>query len=1166
MRIVLLFLLISAFSFAIGNASAQGVLIKIPNDGAKTTSEIFELIEAQTDFTFIYSDESIKNATSIAYKKGEVELIELLDKALSPIHCDYKITNDGAIIIRKITNQRHVIKGKITDKKGLAIPGANIVEEGTTNGVTSDLDGNYSIQVSYPATTLIISYIGYGTQDIEVNNRSVIDITLLEEASELDEVLVTALRVERNREELGYSFQNVKGDELADNPTLSVAQSLYGKVAGVNITQAATGLGGSSRVVIRGNNSINGDNQPLYIVDGIYIGNSGIASITDNKSEKFSGGLDNGDGLSSINVNDIENVSVLKGGAASALYGERGANGVIIITTKKGKANSFSVDYNGTFTLEHVNAKYKDNQTSYGSGSNGQLPDPNDIGSIQASTVRAWGPKFADAERIRIFDGSYKPYKEVDNHLQDFFRNGVSYNHNLSIFGGADNTTYRFSYGNLKKQGVIPQNEFERNSYALSTSVEMGKLTMEGKLTYIVEELDNSPALADDPNNIGFSLAGLAPNIDESWLKHYQDSQGNYYNWNPNPNLLNPYFVIAENTNHSNKNRILGNFHANYMIKNWLKADFNVGLDRFSHDVTDFLNGGTELPGKQGGSLTNREVTFQEYNIQGILFANETFGRVDVSAAVGGNHRNSARVDGGYSATGMLQRGVNNLSNFSDKVLSPKVDQEILVKSVFSYLRANYNNFLFLDLTVRNDWNSTLATPNVPNAGPKNDYSFFYPSISGSFIFSEMLQVSPRVLTFGKLRASLARTGKAPDQPYATSRYYTIGPKPLLGNPLGFIPGGTIPNGELKPEISNTFEIGTDLSFLNNRIALDFTYYRTITKNQLTVLSISQASGYYSAWQNIGEVKNNGIEAVITAGILKNSQGLNWNTTLNIAKNNNEVIRLNGKINNQVISIGRWSGVQVIAQEGKSTSELYGQSFLRSPGGEVIVGENGLPKLNPTYKTFGKAAPDWVLGFTQELSYKGFALAATMDMKFGGYVYSMTNAYAAAAGLLDQTVKGRDEYNQWVEQKLNEGLTLGEITKLQPEAGYVVDGVVEVVDSEGNVSYEKNTIAVNPQSYWGSFFGDDAAATPEPFVYSASYVKLRQLALSYTLPRKVLQNIVPRINLLRISFIGRNLWTIHSKIPNIDPESTYTAGNGQGLEYGSLPYSKSYGFNIQMTF
>ncbi len=1167
MKIILFFCFTTAFILIPNDASSQDAMIRINTDKNMTITQIFELIQEQTGYKFIYNDELIDNAPVIELKKGEILIEDLLQIALTPIKCDYKLTEDRTIIVKEIINtlQRFSVKGTIFDNKGNPISGANIVEEGTSNGVQSDFDGNFTLQVSEATSTLIISYLGFITQDAAINNRNTINITLIEEISKLDEVFVTALGIKRKRKELGYSFQEIKGDDLSNNPTLSIAQSLYGKVAGVNISQTAAGVGASSRIIIRGNNSINGDNQPLYIVDGVYLGNSGIGRITDYKSEKFTSGIDNGDGLSSLNMDDIENISVLKGGAASALYGERGANGVIVITTKKGKNNSFKIDYNATITFDIADAKYDDYQTDYGSGSRGILPNPFEINTVQVSTTNAWGPRFGTGDDlVRIFDGSFKPYKNVDNNVQNFFNTGTTYNNNISFSGGSDNTTYRFSYGNLQNNDVIPNSGLKRNSFSLRATTNLNKLYLDGKLSYITEETKNRPALADDPNNIGFSLARLAPNIDQAWLQHYEDNQGNYFEWNVDPFRLNPYYVISENSNLSTKNRVLGNFNLNYSITDWLKVDTKASIDKFDYSVSDFVNSGTNLPGRENGGLRARDISFQEYNIEGTLSVTKQFGKYGISIAVGANHRKTQRIDDGFFATNMIQRGINNLANFSDKTLGEKTNKEILVKSLFSYVRTNYNNLLFLDITARNDWNSTLATAKEPESDLNNNYSFFYPSVSTSFVFSNALDISSNILSFGKIRASWASTGKAPEEPFATTPFYTIGPEPLLGQPLGSVGSGVVPNETLKPEISDTYEIGVDLSFFKNRFGIDFSYYKTRTKNQLVVLNISQASGYYGVWANIGIVENTGIEGLITAGIFRNPKGFNWDMTLNFSKNNNKVTRLNEDTNTQVISIARWAGAQVIAQVGKSSSEIYGQKLQRSPDGQVIIGENGLPKLTGTYKSLGQVTPDWIMGVTNEFSYKGFNLATSLDMKFGGYVYSMTNAYAAASGLLDITVEGRDEYNNWVQQQLDEGLTMSQISALIPDAGYIAEGVVEVRDANGNITYQENTRPVNPQDYWSFLFGDNT--TPEPFIYDASYVKLRELGIGYTFPSDIFKKMRIDIDQLKLSFIGRNLWTLYSDIPNIDPESTYTSGNGQGFEYGSLPYRKSYGFNIQITF
>ncbi|MBU3027921.1 SusC/RagA family TonB-linked outer membrane protein [Zobellia galactanivorans] len=1164
MRTILFFCLTAAFSLIPNNLFSQDAKIIINTDKNIPVVQVFELIHEQLGYRFIYNDELIDNTPILELKKGEILVKDLLQMILSPINCDYKFTEDGTIIIKKIVSS-FSLKGTIVDNKGDPIPGANIVEEGTSNGVQSDFDGNFTLQVSEATATIIISYLGFMTQDVAINNRKTVNITLIEEISKLDEVFVTALGIKRKRKELGYSFQEVTGDDLSNNPTLSIAQSLYGKVAGVNISQTAAGVGASSRVIIRGNNSINGDNQPLYIVDGVYLGNSGIGRITGDKSEKFTSGIDNGDGLSSLNIDDIENISVLKGGAASALYGERGANGVIVITTKKGKNNSFKIDYNATITFDIADAKYENYQTDYGFGSRGILPNPLEINTVQVGTTNAWGPRFGTGDNLaRIFDGSFKPYRNVENNIQNFFNIGTTYNNNISFSGGSDNTTYRFGYGNLQNNDVIPLSGLKRNSFSLRATTNLNKLLLDGKLSYITEETKNRPALADDPNNIGFSLARLAPNIDQAWLQHYQDNEGNYFEWNADPFRLNPYYVISENSNISTKNRVLGNFNLNYSITDWLKVDTKASIDKFDYNVTDFVNSGTNLPGRQNGGLRAQDISFQEYNIEGTLSASKEFGKYGISVAFGANHRKTKRIDGGYFATDMIQRGINNLSNFSKKTLEGKTNKEILVKSIFSYVRTNYSNLLFLDITARNDWNSTLATAKEPTSDLNNNYSFFYPSVSTSFVFSNALDMSSNILSFGKIRASWASTGKAPEEPFATTPFYTVGSQPLLGQPLGSVGSGVIPNETLKPEISNTYEIGVDLSFFKNRFGIDFSYYKTRTKNQLVVLNISQTSGYFGAWENIGIVENTGIEGLVTAGIFRNPKGFNWDMALNFSKNNNKVIRLNEDTDKQVISIARWAGAQVIAQVGKSSSEIYGQQLQRSPDGQVIIGENGLPKLTGTFGSLGKVTPDWIMGVTNEFSYKGFNLGTSLDMKFGGYVYSMTNAYAAASGLLDQTVEGRDAYNNWVQQQLDEGLTISQISTLTPDAGYIAEGVVEVIDANGDVTYQENTIPVNPEDYWNSLSGENT--TPEPFIYDASYIKLRELSIGYSFPSEIFNKMRLDIDQLRLSIIGRNLWTIYSNLPNIDPESTYTSGNGQGFEYGSLPYRKSYGFNIQITF
>lgn len=1059
--------------------------------------------------------------------------------------------------------QVKTIKGTVTDSNGISLPGATVLIKDEKKGVTTDFDGKFSIEVQ-KGKTLTVSFLGLETASIVIDNATNINIQLKEAAATaLSGVVVTALGIKRERKELGYSFQDVKGKDLADNPTLSVAQSLYGKIAGVNISQTTGGIGSSSRIVIRGNRSISGDNQPLYVVDGVTLGNTGLAAITDSKSGRYAEGTDNGDGLSSLNMDDIENISVLKGGAASALYGERGSNGVIVITTKKGKRNSLKAELNSTTTFDQISTTFKDYQTEYGTGSSGVLPNPNDVANARNSTTSAWGPKFGSTGNTttRIFDGSYKPYEYVRNNIKNFFRTGVTINNSFTLSGGGDNTSFRINYSNLDATDIVPKSALKRNTFTLGVNSQIQKLTLDAKFSYITEDTDNRPSLSDDAGNLGLSVAALAPNINQSWLKNYEDENNNYYTWNGDPNRLNPYFVLNENKNETNKNRILGNFSATYDITNWLSATARAGIDRFTFESSDFVNEGSTWVSRQNGSLINSNTTFQEYNTEILLNAQKSIGDFNITLGTGANQRNSQRVITGVALTDMITNGINKQSNFLSTVLNPKTNDEILVRSLYTYLRTNYKNYLFLDFTGRNDWNSTLAS--AVSSSDNNNYSYFYPSVSSSFIFTDGLDIHSKVLSFGKIRASWAGTAKALETPYSTALNYNIQSKPLLGNPIGSVVNNIIPNNTLKPEFTTSYEAGIDLGFFQNRLQLDLTYYYTKTKNQLIVLNTSQTSGFTGANANAGTIENKGFEALLTAGVFRNPNGFNWDITLNFAKNENKLLELTDKTDIQVISNARWAGAQIVAKVGESSTEIYGRKFQRSPDGQVIVGSNGLPLLTLGNESLGKTAPDWIGGITNEFSYKGISLRANLDMKFGGKMYSMTNASAASSGLLDKTLEGREGYNAWVAEQLAAGKTLAEIGQLTPTAGLIVEGVTEIRDNNNNITgYQKNTTAVNPQTYWGNLFGNET--TPEPFIYDASYVKLREASIGYDLPKKWLKG--TGFDRFKFSIIGRNLWTLYSKVPNIDPESTYTNGNGQGFEYGSLPYRRSYGFNLQLSF
>ncbi|TDW49066.1 TonB-linked SusC/RagA family outer membrane protein [Flavobacterium sp. 270] len=1046
--------------------------------------------------------------------------------------------------------QVKTVKGLVTDHRGLPLPGVTVLIEGTVKASQTDYDGMYSIQAS-KGDVLVFSYIGFKTTKATVNDGAQVNASLTEDAQNLNEVVVTALGIKRQKKELGYAVQDVKGDQLSKVITTNVATALSGRVAGVDVSIPATGVGGSTRVIIRGISSIGESNQPLYIVDGVPIDNSGLSNDSAATSKWFDG-RDSGDGISSINPNNIESLTVLKGAAAAALYGSRALNGVILITTKKGSKGKLQVELTSGVNFDRVNAKYNDYQTEYGTGSNGILPDPAKAPSeIYGYTTNAWGPKFSETvgQQVKIFDGSMRPYAKVDNNIQDFFRTGFTTTNGIAVSGGSDNAFVRFGYNNLKNDDVIPGSGLERNDASLNATLKSDKFTLDANVNYMVENTDNRPGLGDSPNNVGYSLSGLAPNIDQAWLQNAVNPvDGSMYQWNNNVYLLNPYWVVNENHNSSKKNRFMGNVTGTYQLKKWVGLTFRTGLDTYTFGSKDFMAKGSTWPGRDLGYLGLENITVSEQNTDIIATFSEIKLAKDLtfSGILGTSRRDFRRSANSRFGTNIIEPGTEYISNFSNQTENAPLETKTRTNSVYGSAKLDYKGYLYAEFTGRNDWFSVI------NSG---DNSAFYPAGSLGFIFSDALGLQSDTFSYGKLRGSWAQVSNAPGA-YKNALNYTTYSS-YNGGSVVNIKNTAAPNANLTYQSKTGVEFGLETAFFKNRLKADITVYREDTSDQTLDLPSSATSGYEFLSVNAGKLRNEGIEVFLSGTPIK-TKDFEWGIDLNFSKNKNSIISLHPQIDTYTISEARWAGAAIVAQVGGQYGTIIGKDFERTPSGEMIVGANGLPVYTDAKVALGKGLPDWSAGLTNRFSYKGITLQFLIDMKFGMDVYSMTNSLAAQKGLLDVTTEGRDAYNAARAQAVANDPNFSQATWI-PTAGYVANGVVNT-GTEANPVYVKNTTPVNPQDYWTSVFNN----TPAPFIYDASYVKLREVSLGYSIPKSVYSG--AKISSIYISAFARNLLTFNKDLPNIDPESMYTSGNGQGFEYGSLPFRKSYGFNIKVTF
>jgi len=1033
------------------------------------------------------------------------------------------------------------VKGVVTDFSNESIIGASIIEKGNAqNGAISDLDGNYTLTVPSDAT-IIVSYLGMETQEIKVNARTTINIVLTEAATALNEVVVTALGIKRDAKALGYSVTEVKSDALTAGREANVMAALSGKVAGIDVSGTSAGPSGSTRVLIRGNSQLTGTNIPLYVVDGVPLDNTQLGEV----SGKWGEGYDFGDGLSSLNPDDIESVSVLKGASASALYGSRASNGVVLITTKSGKnKEGLGIEFSSNISIVKLLSDFDDYQRVYGQGRGGMPPMT--IADSQGTSSLAWGAKLDPNYDVMIYNGKYMPYTNVDNNILSFFRTGSTLTNSLSLNGGGTKSTFRLSVSDMRNNDIVPNSDMSKTTFMMRGDAQLSsKLKIEGRVNYSLEDVNNRPALADSPNNIGLSVIGLAPNFNQAWLgQNYKDEYGRYMDWNGgNIYRINPYWSTKEMSNVSTKNRFMGHVQLNYDFTPHLSLQGKAGTDTYEFKTTVYMPQHT--PNYADGQMSEGLVNVSENNFEALLKYNNRFGdKFDVAAFIGGNiQRYNSKA---FTNTGRIEvdPSLESIVNYTNYELAHSHNRK-QVNSIYGAVNLGYRDYAYLDFTVRNDMSSSLHRLNR---------SYTYPSVSGSFIFTNAFKIPYSFLSFGKVRASWAKVG-GDTFPYQLNLNYSLYPYTLNGFPLGQIGSSVVPNQFLKPSSTYSHEAGLDLRFWDNRLKLDFTYYNQSTIDQIIGLPTSSATGYSSAMINAGEITNKGIETALTI-IPVQTRDFEWSTTVNLAKNTNKVVSLHEDIADYELSAARWANALIYASEGQAYGNIVGRAFNRDPNGNIIF-SGGLPTYTESIQVLGNGTHDFTLGWNHSFYYKGITLGVLFDMKWGADIYSMSSSIAHVNGTAKATLEGRDEWYKSEEQRQAANVDLKDWT---PTGGFLGKGVKEVVDAAGNVTYVENDIYVNPYDYWNNLLDN----TAEPFIYDASFIKLRELNISYALPTKTLVN--TPFQSVSFSFFGRNLFTLYDSVKNIDPESNYNSSNGQGFEYGSLPSRRTFGFGINVKF
>ncbi len=1087
---------------------------------------------------FLFSDQSLggKLVNAVEITSGDVE--KILSQVLKNTGLKFKKVNDKTFVIISKDNPKEkeaakfdsnlsteelmdkvvrvgmpmdVITGKVIADDGTPITGVTVTVKGTRRGTSTNTSGLFSIQAN-KGDVLVFSSVGFITQERRIGDETNFAITLNEDKRQLNEVVVTALGFKRQNKTLGYSTTEVDGSKLTQARETNLGNALTGQVAGVNVGGLATGPYGSSRVLIRGNSTLTGGNQPLYVVDGVPYdnGNQGYAGQW--------GGADYGDGLSNINPDDIESINVLKGVPGTALYGYRGGNGVILITTKSGaKSRGIGVEVNNNLAFTSV-VDDRDYQYVYGQGTQGVKPTT--ITAANATAESSWGAKIDGSDAVNFLGDTYK-YSAAKDNFKNFYKTGLTNQSSLALIAGNANGHFRLGLSNLYLGTNVPNSNMKQQGLNFNGTYNVtSKLQFNLTVNYVLEQVNNRVSFSDAPGNIVASTMYLANTFDIRWLKPRVDADRNeLLPGSQDIYFENPYFIAYDFINQTRRNRLTGGLTIKYNILDWLYIQGQVMRDGYIFNKKTVIPNGVQYSNAGGGSINVSQADNHELDGNAMIGIDkkitEDFGVKANAGAYTQDNVSSSYGGGGGPFVIPYFYSVNNVSSkpFTYTYSHGRVN------SVYGSLDLEYKDFLFLSGTLRKDWFSML--------NPKTN-SYLYPSVSASFLFSDVFHL-PDWISFGKFRASYggsSSTGAA--SPYITVLTYGLEGYTSNNQSLGYVNGSNIPNQFLKPVSIKEGEIGLNMQFLNERVGFDLALYRKNTTNDIVSVSVSPTSGYSGNTINIGKLRNQGIELLITATPVK-LKNFSWNFSFNFAQNNSKILSL-GPSDFISLDLPRFGDASIRNVVGYYYGQIFGYKYKRDQQGNVIFGTDGLPLRTDKVVALGSGVYKQTGGLTNELHYKDFSLTFLIDYKFGAKIYSGTNLVLYADGLQKKTLEGR-------------------------EGGYVGKGVTE----DGHT----NSTSVLAETYFNAIStGADNIA--EEFVYDASFIKLRSASLMYTFPKSILKN--GFIKGLSLSLIGRNLVTLLKHTPNIDPESNYNNTNAQGLELAGYPATRNYGVNLNVKF
>ncbi len=983
------------------------------------------------------------------------------------------------------------VSGTVTDPDGISIPGVSVLQKGTTNGITTDMDGKYTLTVTSASAVLEFSFVGMKPVSETINGRAVINVKMAAETVGINEVVVTALGIQREKKTLTYASQQVSGEEMLKARDQNFMNALSGKTSGLDIKTSSSGAGGSTKAVLRGNKSLVGLSEPLYVIDGIpMINNKG------GQPDSY-GGTDGGDGLSAINSDDIESINVLKGANASILYGSQGANGVVLINTKKGKAGKVTVSISSSTMVESVSG----------------LPE------FQFNYGAVGGSDYSWSTTKGTYQNSY---------IKEFFRNGINATNSISVSGGNDKTTTYFSYSNVSATGVMPTNRYGKNNFAFNQSTKLfnDKLTVSSNVMFSNEVSRNRPG-AGYYNNALTGLYLFARERDfSSYKENYQvfNKDRNMYkmNWySTEEKQNNPFWEINNNPKLNTSYRAIASLKLSWDISKNLKFDVRGNID-YNDKVNDYryAAAGNSVSVSPNGSWNYSKYNDKSIYTDGILSYNNKFGNFSLNGLLGASYLHNKLNDGMSVANGTTSLMYPNFYSFSNMPFNVMFNQginKIIKQGAFANAQIGYKEMLFLDLSARNDWASTLALT--------GNESYLYPAVGLSAIVSQMVKL-PQAISFAKLRASMSQT--ANEVPFnvvnPANGINGAGTPDQIG---GIGRNSQVPFTNLKPEEITSDEFGAEMRFLNGKIGMEFTYYSELSKNQFLTLSAPSGSGFTYYYVNAGKITNKGFEFTVDAEIVKTS-ALTWKSSVNLSQNKNKIVELIASNPNYQVG-GDNEGFAAVIKAGGSFNDVYIYKFNKNTAGQIILDANGVPTKAAKQEKVGNVNPDFILGWNNSLNFKSFYVSALVNGKFGGVAFSKTEAFLDAYGVSKRTGDVRDA-----------GATMP----------------INAVSSTGTA-----VTSIVPSVYYGAV--GDRNRIMEPYIFSRTNVRLAQLVIGYNLDVQKLKLPVKEAS---ISLIGRNLFFFYKKAPYDPEQSMSTANNMQSNEVFSMPATRTYGVNLKVTF